>query len=232
MDKHQMKALLVENEGFIRESLKLLINDVMPELSVVAVGSLTDARRALADATYDFIFLDIDLSEEQTGLDFLDELKEDDVPTRVIMLSNNDAPDVVLDSVKRGAFGFLPKATEDPTTIRFAVDTVLKGGVYLPASIHTPRMKSPYRRPRDVPEITPKGPVELNLPPRTFEAVYWATTGLKNKGIARKMGISQHSVADHLQIAYREMKVTTRTELMSKLQEDKVELRPPAQGAV
>lgn len=226
-----MNALLVENEGFTREALALLIHDVMPELSVMGVGSLADARRALSEASFDFIFLDIDLREERTGLDFLDELKEEDVPTRVIMLSNNDSPDVVMDSITRGAFGFLPKDTEDMVTIRHAVETVLKGGVYLPASIHSSgggRMTSPRPRIPLAPVIKRKGAHELNLTPRVYEATYWCATGLQNKGIAKRMGISNNSVAELLQSAYRELRVATRTELVSKLHREGVDLVPPA----
>jgi DNA-binding NarL/FixJ family response regulator len=226
-----MKALLVENEGFIREALVLLIRDVMPELSIKGVGSLADARQALSAASFDFVFLDIDLGEEQTGLEFLDELKEEDVSARVIMLSNNDSQDVVLDSISRGAFGFLPKATENTATIRHAVETVLKGGVYLPASVHCAPpsgMTSPRRRyPPPIVAVKRVDARQLNLSARVYEAAYWAVAGLRNKGIAKKMGISQNVVAEYLQNAYRELKVATRTELMSKIHGLGIELAPP-----
>jgi len=228
-----MRALLVEDEGFTREGLVLLINNVMPELEVLAVGSLADAEKALAENEFSFVFLDIELGEERTGLDYLDELKERGFETPVIVLSNQDSREMVFESIRRGAFGFLPKQTEERSTIRYAVEYVLKGGVYLPPSVRPQAgMKVPPTQPGKVPAVRQATPTDLGLTPRVFEAVYWAAQGLRNKAIARKMGnISDNSVAEYLQKAYQRLDVENRVELITMLNRRAIHLMAPAAEA-
>jgi two-component system, NarL family, nitrate/nitrite response regulator NarL len=224
-----MKALLVEDEGFTREGLVLLIRAVMPELEVQAVGSLDEAQRALEKTEFSFIFLDIELNEDRSGLDFLDDLKQDGIATPVIMLSNRDHVDTVFDAIRRGAYGFLPKQTEQRETIRHAVEVVLKGGVYLPPSIHdrSNMTRPPQRVPRTV-TVRKATAEDLGLTPRVYEAVYWVAQGLKNKAIGRKMNsISDNSVAELLQRAYQKLQVANRQELMTLLNRRAMQLAPP-----
>lgn len=230
-----MKALLVEDEGFTREGLKLLISSVMPEIELTAVGTLAEAEEALRTSEFSFIFLDIELHEERSGLDFLDDLKNGDVATPVIMLSNQDEQETVFDAIRRGAYGFLPKQSEDRATIRHAIEMVLKGAVYLPPSVHTRSgMRTPPRRPPPAVTVRHTGAGELNLTPRVYEAVYWVVQGLSNKAIGRKMNnISDNSVAELLQRAYQKLNVNGRVELITMLNRRSIQLVPPAsQGAV
>lgn len=211
-----MKALLVDDEGLTREGLALLIQVVNPDVEVTSVGTSADALNCLTRDSYDFVFLDVQLDGE-SGLDLLDRLKELDVDTPVIMLSSHDGRDTIMDALARGAFGFLPKQSDNTAVIRQAMDLALRGGVYLPPSVRARRGVSPpaspaaASRPIQVAEV---GPSDLKLSPRVYEALYYVSQGLTNKSIARKMGISDNVVAEYVRDAFQQLNVAGRAGFM------------------
>lgn len=228
-----MKALIVDDEGLTREGLALLIQVVDPEVTVTPVASSEEALKAMKDDQFDFIFLDIQLYEE-SGLDFLDRLKEMDVGIPVIMLSNHDDRETVMDALARGAFGFVPKQSENAAVIRQAMELALKGGVYLPPSARgrggmSPRTSAAAAtRPAQVKEIDG---MQLGLSPRLYEAVYYVSQGLTNKGIARKMGISDNVVAEYVKNAFQHLNVAGRAGFMVLLNRSGWQLAAPPNAA-
>lgn len=58
---------------------------------------------------------------------------------------------------------------------------------------------------------------QLNLTPRETSVMRYLLQGLTNKEIANKLGLSQHTVKDHLKRLMKKTHVTTRTALVSRL---------------
>lgn len=227
-----MRALLVDDEGLTREGLALLIQVVDPSVVVTAVGSCDEATAALENDHFDFIFLDVRLNGE-SGLDYLERLKDQGVTTPVIMLSNQDDRETVMEALSRGAFGFLPKQTENAAVIRQAMDLALKGGVYLPPSargrggMSPPSSASAASRAAQVKQVDA---THLELSPRLYEAIYYVSQGLTNKGIARKMGISDNVVAEYVKNAFQHLNVVGRAGFMVLLNRSGWQLSAPADG--
>lgn len=211
-----MRVLLVDDEGLTREGLSLLIQVTNPAAQVTAVGSIAEALDCVGRDEFDFIFLDIQLDGE-SGLSLLDRLKAQEISSPVIMLSSHDDRDTILDSLSRGAFGFVPKHSESAAVIRQAMDLALRGGVYLPPSVREHRGTTPRVpigtafRPLRVSTV---GPADLQLSPRVYEALFYVSQGLTNKAIGRKMSISEHSVAEYVKSAFLHLNVVGRQGFM------------------
>lgn len=203
-----MKALLIEDEGLTREGLALLIQVVDPDISVIQAASCQEALRAIAEIQFDFIFLDVQLNGE-SGLDFLDYLKNSGISTPVIMLSSHDDRETIINSLSRGAFGFIPKQTENTGVIRLAMELALKGGVYLPPSLRgRGAMAAPLSSvgAAKMMQLKQVSASDIGLSPRLYETIYYVSQGLSNKSIARKMGISDNVVAEYVKNAYQYLK--------------------------
>jgi DNA-binding NarL/FixJ family response regulator len=224
-----LKALLVEDEGLTREGLALLIQVVDPTVLVTAVASGEEARRRLRDESFDFIFLDVRLGAE-SGLALLESLKDDGIAAPVIMLSAQDDRETVMEALSAGAFGFVPKQSENPAVIRQAMELALRGGVYLPPSVRGRGGTAPPPSAAGVARLLQIRQVasgDLGLPPRLYETVYYVSQGLTNKAIARKMGISDTVVAEYVRTAFQRLNVAGRPGFMVLLNRSGWQLQPP-----
>lgn len=71
-------------------------------------------------------------------------------------------------------------------------------------------------------------PPGAGLPPRVREVLGMVTQGLSTKEIARRMGLSTHTVNDYMKGLYRRTGVSSRAELLSKVYGERRE--PPGRG--
>lgn len=62
-------------------------------------------------------------------------------------------------------------------------------------------------------------PIDSKLSSREFEIVNLMASGLKPSEIASKLGISLHTVRNHMKSAYKKLEVNSQIELISKLKQ-------------
>ena len=206
-----LEILLLEDQGLVRAGMRALIQISEPKARIHEAATYEDAVEMLAKQAFDIAFLDHDLKGEQTGLDFLDHLREQETETRAIMLSGRSDKEVVMTAIEKGAAGYILKDMENDSMFRRALDTVFAGSIFLPANILGRGGFSPpsqVSKPVETPEA-------LGIGGRPLEALYWLCQGLPNKLIARKMGIEENTVRkDYLPKLFRTFGVVRRTELI------------------
>ena len=206
-----LSILLLEDQGLVRAGMRALIQICEPNAQIVEASSYEEAVAALAEGQFDIAFLDHDLKGEQTGLDFLDHLRAQEVETRAIMLSGRSDKELVLTCIDRGASGYILKDMDNDSLFRRALDTVFSGSIFLPANILGRGGFSPLGQPSKPADT----PASLGIQGRLLETLYWVCQGLPNKLIARKMGIEEGTVRkDYLPNLFRKFGVVRRTELM------------------
>jgi DNA-binding NarL/FixJ family response regulator len=225
-----MNALIVDDQGLIRESLVLSIQLLKPELEIYKAGTLVDAKKILSERSIDFIFLDIDMKEEEDGLLFLKKIKEDGNESRVIMLSNQDAPETVLNAIQFGAVGFVTKNAADISPLENALDLILRGGVYLPDHIRGRRGITPPPGPLNQEQpirIRKVDSSDLNVPPRVYETLFYISNGLPYKTIASKMSITQGCAEEFAGTGFQKLHVRGKIGFMVMLNKNGWQLVPP-----
>lgn len=83
-----MKALIVDDELFCRDNLRLLLSDYCPEISRIDVASSADeARLRIKGSEPDILFLDIKMPEEN-GFDLLSSI--DKKPKSIVFTTAHD----------------------------------------------------------------------------------------------------------------------------------------------
>ena len=100
------KLLIIDDEASIRRTLKEIL-----EFESYTVDVAEDGVKGVAAAkkvTYDAIFCDIKMPQ-MDGLEVLDTLKADGVPTPVIMISGHGNIETAVDSIRKGAYDFIEK---------------------------------------------------------------------------------------------------------------------------
>ena len=80
----RLRILLLEDQALVRAGMKALIQISEPLATIREAASYEEAVAIITNATFDIAFLDIDLKEERSGLDFLRYIRSLDLDTRAI----------------------------------------------------------------------------------------------------------------------------------------------------
>jgi DNA-binding NtrC family response regulator len=100
--------LIVDDDQTARYGMRRALEE---RYSITEAASVAEARRAAASEPPDLILLDIEMPEE-SGLDFLRELKTKGNKALVIMITAYGSEKVAVEAMKSGAYDYLPKPFE------------------------------------------------------------------------------------------------------------------------
>ncbi|MGV6861480.1 MAG: sigma-54-dependent transcriptional regulator [Putridiphycobacter sp.] len=100
------KILIIDDEASIRRTLKEILEFEQYSVDVAEDGS--KGVEAAKKHTYDVIFCDIKMPQ-MDGIEVLETLKSDGVPTPVIMISGHGNIETAVDSIRKGAYDFIEK---------------------------------------------------------------------------------------------------------------------------
>lgn len=98
--------LIVDDEPRIRSSLRLLLED--PERSIRECGTGSDAITVLKSRLIDLVLLDVNLPDI-SGLEVLEWINANNIPTSVIFVSADDSIDSAILALRNGAVEFVRK---------------------------------------------------------------------------------------------------------------------------
>ncbi|RMH22530.1 MAG: sigma-54-dependent Fis family transcriptional regulator [Acidobacteria bacterium] len=103
------RLLVVDDEESIREFLRLLFEE--EGYLVTVAGSVNAARELIAERNFDLVLCDI-LMPDGNGLDLLQEIKEKQAQTAVIMMTAYTSTQSAIEAMKRGAYHYISKPFE------------------------------------------------------------------------------------------------------------------------
>jgi two-component system nitrate/nitrite response regulator NarL len=224
----RLRILLLEDQALVRAGMKALILISEPLAAISEAASYQEAVDAIGNTHFDIAFLDIDLKEKQTGLDFLRYMRSLDVDTRAVMLSARTEKDIVMTSIEAGASGYIQKDMEGDGLFRRALDTVFQGNIFLPATVIGRGGYSPS--PSMVPPAV--SAETIGITGRALEVLYYLCQGLPNKAIANRMRIDEATVRkDYVPKLFKLFRVTRRTELLVEISRRGLSVPTPSQIA-
>lgn len=213
-----MNILLIDDHFCAREGLACLLKQLFPELQVFEAESFDEGLAIARDTPLNLVLLDIQLPGKD-GLTGLAELRSEFPNLCVTMFSGLDDRELVFEALRLGAMGFICKSVSRQAFAE-ALKDVLSGRVYLPTSVVGPQVvrESGLSYGADGAGVRPvSDPTSLGLTPREFEVLGWLVQGLCNKEIARKLGIEEQTVKNHLRPVFQKFGVARRTELLVKV---------------
>lgn len=104
------KILIVDDAAFIRMRVEKFLQRQGFEVFLAEDG--TTGLEAFKKEKPDIVFLDVTMPD-MSGLDVLKQIKELDKDAKVVMLTNIDQQDTIMETVKLGAKGFMKKPFEE-----------------------------------------------------------------------------------------------------------------------
>jgi DNA-binding NarL/FixJ family response regulator len=198
-----MKFLVVDDHPLTREGTSLALLNVDPEGEVLEAENLAQTITVLSSTPgMNLVLLDLDLSDSK-GIDTLKTLKawcvDNDVDSRIVVLSGLCDPELVRQVIDNFATGFILKAIPK-AVFQSAIALTLAGGVYIP-EVLLRRLAPPLSHAAHVPQnSTPT----LRLTAREAEVAALLVQGFTYKQIARGLEridgkpVSDHTVRAHV----------------------------------
>ncbi len=201
-------VLIVDDHPLFRRGVaQLLAMD--PEIAVV--GEAADKAGALEMTRQhepDLILLDLNLKNE-SGLDILAELKEEDPSRRIVMLTVSDAPDDLMQAIRTGADGYLLKDME-PEDLLSRLREALTGKTVISDAL-AGRLAAALRA--EAQDATRKSDRDLaTLTDREQAVLRCVADGQSNKLIARTLSITEGTVKVHVKHMLKKLNFRSRVE--------------------
>src|SRR5262245_38635551 len=129
-----MKVLITDDHVLIRESLRGVLSELVPEAAVLEASNAKEAMRLVAEhPDLGLILLDLGLPDRD-GFEVLADMRERHPTIPVVVLSGHHDRTNVIRTLDLGALGFIPK-TAQRRVLLSAISLVLSGGIYIPPEI-------------------------------------------------------------------------------------------------
>ena len=206
----RIRVSIVEDNRDTRESLNELLNRAPALHCVGAHSSGEEALRQIPAELPDVVLMDINLPQ-MNGIECVSRLKQQMPKTQVLMLTTYEESDLIFDSLRKGASGYLLK-NMPPTELVQAIEQVHAGGAPMSMQIarkvvsHFQQIKKPQS---DMEHLTK----------REHEILALLAKGFLYKEIADQLGVTLSTVRAHLHAVYEKLHVQSRTEAVVKFLE-------------
>lgn len=203
-EEQTARIAIIEDDPMVRKYFMRILS-ASARHDVVGVAPDIATGRALIGLHPDLFLMDIGLPDG-SGYDLVPEIKAG-CGARALIISAFGDRDTVVRALSAGADGYLLKDST-PEQILDGIAITLDGGapvspaaaVYLLELLRNPAASTPPRAPVE----------ETGLTPREIDLLRAFAAGRSYKESARELGISPHTVGNHVKSIYRKLEVRTR----------------------
>jgi two-component system, NarL family, nitrate/nitrite response regulator NarL len=201
-------VLIAESHTLMRRALVALLREARPNWTCGDVQDLNELRFRIRENQPALVLLDLRLS----GVDGLRQTRLDFPHTIFVVLSDQDDRQTILSCLEAGAQGYIPRSTDPDQFIR-ALETVLTGGLFAPASLSVSPIHPPVPLYRSEIKLSATLPLLTERQRDVFELL---AEGCATKTIARRLDLAVGTVKVHLAAIYRTLGASSRLEALAK----------------
>jgi DNA-binding NarL/FixJ family response regulator len=204
---------LADDHRVVRLGLEALVRTFD---DVELVGSADGGAAAIAlcrDKKPDVMLLDLSMPDVD-GVMVARTLRDEGVPTRIVIFTSFSDREGIVRALDAGAIGYLLKDAETPE-LHAAIRAASRGEAPL-----TPKAAMELLRQREPVGLVNRQPSagggdgrsQVDLTDRERQVLGLLASGLANKQIARRLGISEKTVKGHLTNLFQRIGVSDRTQ--------------------
>lgn len=202
-------ALIAARPTLFRFGLVGILRDHQAQWPLYEADTFAEALAIPLTRAPDILLLEEHLPDLK-GVDGLRQAQSAFPHVKVIVLSNTDERERILEFIDAGAHGCLTTAA-NPSQVLAAFNTVMCGGVFIPALIRDGAAPLP---PRPALQST----ISINSLTERQRAVFdLMARGYSTKLIARELGLAVGTVKVHLAAIYRLLGAHNRTEAVARV---------------
>ncbi len=201
---------IIEDDRSLRRNLEDFIrmeNDLTVTFSCNSIEAFLEQRTALEEPF--IVFCDLGLPGI-SGLEGITYIRQQWADTHIVVITGNDDDNVILDSIQRGANGYLLKPFRI-NELKKNIDIIRNGGALITPDVALKLFRKIHKPQERFEEAT------ATLTNRENDVVNELLKGHTYKEMAVALGISPTTVNDHLKNIYSKMGVRTKSELIAKV---------------
>ena len=206
-----ISLVLADDHPIILDGLELLFRSEQDFQVLARCVNGREALQAVRQHRPDILILDIRMPG-MDGIAVLKQLREENLPTRVVILTVSLGEDELMALVRLGVRGVVLKEMA-PQMLVQCVRKVHAGEQWLEKRSFGRAMEKMLSREAGMREVADA------LTPREIEIVRMVAAGLRNKEIADSLSISEGTVKIHLHHIYEKLHLVGRLELALYAQE-------------
>jgi DNA-binding NarL/FixJ family response regulator len=209
-NKKIITVAVIEDNADLSSSVREIIDGAE---GMRCVATFTSGEKALAKLpalTPNVVLMDINLPG-MTGLECVGRLVEVLPKVLVIMVTIHSNLDAIFQSMQAGAVGYLHKPVRAAELIA-AIRDVVDGGSPMTAGIARQVVKAF----KVMPKLEASSGAILDLTDREHEVLRLLSEGALYKEIAESMGVSWHTVHNHIRHIYEKLHVRSRAQAVNK----------------
>ena len=204
--------LIAEPHLLMRRALAALLREARQDWHCGDVDGLEALTTEIAMTTPRLVLMDLRLA----GLDGLRRMRTAFPNTTFVVLSDLDDRATILSCLEAGAQGYILKSTNPDQFIR-ALETILTGGLYAPASLSGTPIHPPVSQYRsELGQGPALSPALSHLTGRQRDVFELLAEGCATKTIARRLDLAVGTVKVHLAGIYRSLGASSRLEALAK----------------
>lgn len=199
-----IRVLIADDHAIVREGLASLVSRT-PDIAVV--GEAANGLEVVAMARQlepDIILMDL-MMPRLSGLDAIRQIKREDKPIRILVLSSFAEDEQIFLTIKAGASGYLLKDSS-PQQLITAIRDVHRGESSLHPTIARKLMREFKAPPKDR-----AAPDDL-LTDREVDVLKLVAQGYSNQEIAEKLVVSERTVGKHVSNILEKLHLVNRTQ--------------------
>ena len=201
-----MKILIADDHPMIRTAIEVLLRDT--DFTIAGRANTgEDALRAVEDVRPDALLLDLQMPDG-SGMDVLRAVRAQGVRLRVILLTAGIEDSALMEAQSLKVDGMVLK-NSDPAFLLECLEAVQAGRNWV-----DPELRGRIERIAEF--ATTERP---SLAPRERELIKYVRQGLRNREIARELGVTEGTVKVYLHNVFDKLGVKNRTELAIRADE-------------
>ena len=200
--------IIADDHPLFRGALTQALTGTDEDMRVVEAGDFSEAREAAAaQPDAELMLLDLTMPGV-SGLSGLIALRAEYLALPVVIVSASDDPATIRRALDLGASGFISKSASIEE-IREAVSAVLNGDIWTPSGFDLGAEQD-----EDMAELISR---LQTLTPQQSRVLGMLGEGLLNKQIAYELGVSEATIKAHVSAVLQKLGVDSRTQAVIQL---------------
>ncbi|MCD9024196.1 response regulator [Cohnella silvisoli] len=208
-----IRILLVDDHRHAREGMRTIVSGVPDFLVVGEASSGEEALTLMERLSPDLILMDINMPG-MGGLEAVKVIKSAFPSVKIIMVTVSDDVSHLFEALKKGAQGYLLKNL-NPSAWRDYLRAVAFDEAPLNPEVAMSILREFADRKTNSPPalVKGKGHEDGGLTPREKEILQEVARGQTNRDVAASLGLSEHTVKNHLKNILQKLHLDNRVQL-------------------
>jgi DNA-binding NarL/FixJ family response regulator len=223
-----VNILVIDDHPLVFEAMHNVLTALDEHARIISASNGEEGLEQTREhPNLDLVILDLMLPDVG-GMAVLAELRREFIALPVVVLSSTSERETVERAIRRGASGFITKATPKAAMIE-AIRKVLAGEIVVPPETLLgrgpglaglpPDASRPSGSNRRLSALQRRNARKLGLTTRETEVLERLLTGDSNKHIGEALGLAESTVKAHCSTIFRLLRVASRSQVMSRIHE-------------